>query len=150
MPQSLSRILVHLIFSTKNRDPVLTPEIRAELHPYLAVALREDGCPALQIGGVEDHVHALFGLSRTRTVAQVVETVKTSSSKWLKTKGTAFARFHWQTGYGAFSVSQSNAGAVVRYIQNQAEHHQKVTFQEEYRRFLKRYQIAYDESYVWD
>lgn len=150
MPQSLSRILVHLIFSTKNRDPVLTPEIRAELHPYLAVVLREDGCPALQVGGVEDHVHALFGLSRTRTVAQVVETVKTSSSKWLKTKGTAFASFHWQTGYGAFSVSQSNAGAVVRYIQNQAEHHQKVTFQEEYRRFLKRYQIAYDESYVWD
>jgi putative transposase len=150
MPQSLSCILVHLIFSTKNRDPVLNPEIRAELHPYLAGVLHEDGCPAVQVGGVEDHVHLLLGLSRTRTVAQVVENVKTSSSKWIKTKGTAFADFYWQAGYGAFSVSQSNAGAVVQYIQNQEEHHRKVTFQEEYRRFLERYQIAYDENYVWD
>jgi REP element-mobilizing transposase RayT len=86
MPQSLSRILVHLIFSTKDRVPVLSPEIRSELHPYLAVVLREDGCPSLQVGGVEDHVHCLFGLSRTRTVAQVVENVKTTSSKWIKTK----------------------------------------------------------------
>src|SRR5437764_12391877 len=104
MPQSLSRILVHLIFSTKDRAPALTPEIRAELHPYLAVVLREDDCPSLQVGGAEDHVHLLFGLSRTRTVAQVVEKVKTSSSKWIKTKDMAFSEFHWQSGYGAFSV----------------------------------------------
>ena len=150
MPQSLSRILVHLIFSTKNRERFLTPEIRDELHPYLAAVLREDGCPSLQIGGVEDHVHLLFGLSRTRTVAQVVETVKTSSSKWIKTKGTAFAEFHWQAGYGAFSVGQSNVAMVIRYIQDQEEHHRKTTFQEEYRRFLKLYQVPYDENYVWD
>jgi REP element-mobilizing transposase RayT len=150
MPQSLSRILVHLVFSTKYRAAVLTPEIRAELHPYLAVVLREHECPSLQVGGTEDHVHLLFGLSRTRTVAQVVETVKTSSSKWIKTKGKDFSEFHWQAGYGAFSVSQSNAGATIRYIQNQVEHHRKVTFQEEYRKFLKRYQIDYDERYVWD
>jgi REP element-mobilizing transposase RayT len=104
----------------------------------------------LQVGGIEDHVHLLFSLSRTRTVAQVVETMKTSSSKWIKAKGPAVAQFHWQTGYGAFSVSQSNANAVVQYIQNQAEHHRKVTFQEEYRKFLQRYQVAYDERYVWD
>ncbi|HEX9943262.1 MAG TPA: IS200/IS605 family transposase [Thermoanaerobaculia bacterium] len=150
MPQSLSRILVHLVFSTKHRAAVLTPEIRAELHPYLAVVLRGHECPPLQVGGVEDHVHLLFGLSRTRTVAQVVETVKTSSSKWIKTKGKDFAEFHWQAGYGAFSVSQSNATATIRYIQNQPEHHRKVTFQDEYRKFLKRYQIDYDERYVWD
>jgi putative transposase len=150
MPQSLSRILVHLIFSTKDRVPVLSPEIRSELHPYLAVVLREFGCPSLQVGGVEDHVHCLFGLSRTRTVAQVVENVKTTSSKWIKTKGVAFSEYHWQAGYGAFSVSQSHADAVVQYIQNQVEHHRKVTFQEEYRRFLKRYKVAYDENYVWD
>ena len=150
MPQSLSRILVHLIFSTKNREPVLVPAIRDELHPYLAVVLSEDQCPSLQVGGVEDHVHLLFGLSRTRTVAQVVENVKVSSSKWVKMKGPSFSEFHWQAGYGAFSVSQSNAGAVAQYIQNQAEHHRKVTFQDEYRRFLKRYQISYDERYVWD
>jgi len=148
--QSLARILVHLIFSTKNRGPVLTPEIRAELQPYLAVVLREDDCPPLQVGGVEDHVHLLFGLSRTRTVAQVVENVKTSSSKWIKTKGPAFTEFHWQAGYGVFSVSQSNADAVIQYIQSQEEHHRKMTFQEEYRRFLKMYRVSYDEEYVWD
>ena len=150
MSQSLARILVHLIFSTKNRGPVLTPEIRAELQPYLAVVLREDDCPPLQVGGVEDHVHLLFGLSRTRTVAQVVENVKTSSSKWIKTKGPAFTEFHWQAGYGVFSVSQSNADAVIQYIQSQEEHHRKMTFQEEYRRFLKMYRVSYDEEYVWD
>jgi putative transposase len=141
---------VHLIFSTKNREPVLIPEIRTELQSYLAGVLREEGCPTLQVGGVADHVHLLFGLSRTRTVAQVVEQVKTSSSKWIKPRSAAFAEFHWQAGYGAFSVSQSNAGAVAQYIRSQEEHHRKVTFQEEYRRFLKRYQVEYDERYVWD
>jgi putative transposase len=150
MPQSLSRILVHLIFSTKNRDPCLTPEIRAELHPYLAIVLRENGCSPLQVGGAEDHVHLLFGLSRTLTVAQVVEKVKTSSSRWMKTKDAAAAGFHWQAGYGAFSVSQSDADRVVRYIQAQVEHHREATFQEEYRQFLHRYQVPYDENHVWE
>ena len=107
MPQSLSRILVHLVFSTKDRGPMLTPAIRRELHPYLAVVLRENDCPALEVGGVEDHVHLFFGLSRTVAVAKVVEAVKTSSSKWIKTKGLEFAGFHWQGGYGAFSAGQS-------------------------------------------
>jgi hypothetical protein len=92
----------------------------------------------------------LFGLSRTRTIAEVVETVKTSSSKWIKTKGSRFAKFHWQSGYGAFSVSQSDADTVVAYIRNQRPHHQKMTFQDEYRRLLQRYQIPFDERYVWD
>ena len=150
MPQSLARILVHLIFSTKDRAPILTPAIRAEMHPYLAVVLRENDCPSLRVGGVEDHVHLFLGLSRTLTVAKVVETVKTSSSKWIKTKGPEFAPFHWQAGYGAFSVSQSDADAVVRYIESQEEHHRRTTFQDEYRKFLERYQVAYDERYVWD
>ncbi|MBK9137427.1 MAG: IS200/IS605 family transposase [Verrucomicrobia bacterium] len=150
MPQSLARILVHLIFSTKDRVPVLTPAIRAELHPYLSVVLRDNDCPPLKVGGVEDHVHLFFGLSRTLTVAKVVEIVKTSSSKWIKTKGPEFMAFHWQSGYGAFSVSQSDADAVVRYIENQAEHHRRTTFQDEYRKFLERYQVSYDERYVWD
>jgi len=150
MPQSLSRILIHLIFSTKNRERVLTPTIQRELHPYLAGTLDNLECPSLQAGGVEDHVHLFFGLSRTRTIAQVVETVKSSSSKWNKTKGREFANFHWQSGYGAFSVSQSDADTVVAYIQNQSHHHQRMTFQEEYRRLLERYQVAFDEKYVWD
>jgi REP element-mobilizing transposase RayT len=150
MPQSLARILVHLIFSTKDRAPVLTPAIRAELHPYLAVVLRDNDCPSLKVGGVADHVHLFFGLSRTLTVAKVVEIVKTSSSKWIKTKGAELVSFHWQNGYGAFSVSQSDADAVVRYIENQEEHHRKMSFQDEYRRFLERYRLDYDERYVWD
>ena len=150
MPQSLSRILIHLVFSTKNRNPILNPEIQTELHPYLVGVLNGIDCPSLQVGGVEDHVHLLFGLSRTRTVADVVETVKTASSKWIKIKGPEFSQFHWQAGYGAFSVSQSDADTVIAYIQNQVQHHRKMTFQEEYRRLLERYQIAYDERYVWD
>jgi len=105
---------------------------------------------SLQVGGVADHVHLCFGLARTCTVAEVVETVKTSSSKWIKTRGAEFAQFQWQSGYGAFSVSQSDADTVVAYIRNQAQHHQKMTFQEEYRRLLERYRIAFDEHYVWD
>ena len=150
MPQSLSRILIHLVFSTKNRERVLTGRIQTELHPYLAGILDNIQCPSIQVGGVEDHVHLFFGLSRTRTIADVVETVKTSSSKWMKTKGTDLSDFHWQSGYGAFSVSQSDADSVVNYIRNQAQHHQKMTFQEEYRRLLERYQVAFDEKYVWD
>ena len=150
MAQSLSRILVHLIFSTKNREPFLVPEIRTELHSYLAGVLREEECPALQVGGVADHVHLLFGLSRTRTVAQVVEQVKTSSSKWIKPRGQAFAGFHWQAGYGAFSVSQSNAAAVAQYIRSQEEHHRTQTFQDEYRALLHRHGIEFDERCLWD
>ncbi len=150
MPQSLSRILIHLVFSTKNREPILTSAVMAELHPYLAGTLDNIQCPSLQVGGVGDHVHMLFGLSRTRTIAEVVEALKTSSSKWLKGKAPDLTNFHWQSGYGAFSVSQSDAETVVAYIRNQEQHHQKMSFQDEYRRLLERYQIACDEKYVWD
>jgi putative transposase len=118
--------------------------------PAPATVLNNNACPAVQVGGIEDHVHLFFGPSRTLTVAKIVETLKTSSSKWLKTKDRALAGFHWQAGYGAFSVSASDADAVVRYIEDQAVHHQKTTFQEEYLKFLQRYGITYDERYVWD
>jgi REP element-mobilizing transposase RayT len=150
MPQSLSRILVHLIFSTKNRVPMLAPAIRAELYPYLATVLRDNDCPMLRVGGVEDHVHLSFGLSRTLSVAKMVEIVKTSSSKWIKTKGPELAQFHWQHGYGAFSVGQSDVDAVIQYIDTQEEHHRRSSFQDELRGFLARYQVPYDERYVWD
>ena len=150
MPQYLARVLVHLVFSTKNRVPVLIANLRSELHPYLAVVLKNDNCPSLQVGGVEDHVHLLFALSRTRTIAQVVENVKTSSSKWLKTISPALADFHWQNGYGVFSVGRSDVDTVIDYIRRQEEHHRTATFQEEYRRFLEEHGIDYDERYVWD
>jgi REP element-mobilizing transposase RayT len=150
MPQSLSRVLVHLVFSTKNRAPLLTDEIRAELHPYLSVLLNDNDCPSLQVGGVDDHVHLLFGLSRTLAIAEIVEILKVASSKWIKTKSGQLAEFHWQHGYGAFSIGQSQATRVVRYIQNQPEHHRRISFQDEFRGLLERYQIAFDERYVWD
>jgi putative transposase len=150
MPQSLSRLLTHVIYSTKNRDPLIAPHLLSELHAYLVGVLEAIDCTPLRIGGTENHVHLFFALARTRTIAEIVEKTKTSSSKWIKTKGTAFANFHWQAGYGAFSVSQSDAERVVAYIANQPKHHKRISFQEEYRRFLERYAIAYDERYVWD
>lgn len=150
MPQSLSRILIHLVFSTKNRDPILSLALQRELHPYLAATLDQIDCPSLRVGGVEDHVHLLFGLSRTKTIAEVVETVKITSSKWIKSKDARLAGFHWQSGYAAFSVSQSDADQLVAYITNQAEHHRKRTFQQEYRLLLEKYHVAFDERYVWD
>lgn len=150
MPQSLSNLLTHVIFSTKNREPFLTDACRDEMHAYLVGILNHLDCPSLQVGGVADHVHLFFRLSRTATVARVVEVLKTSSSKWIKTKGSEFSNFHWQSGYGAFSVSQSDSDAVIIYIRNQPEHHRKISFQDEYRRFLTRYEIPYDERYVWD
>jgi REP element-mobilizing transposase RayT len=150
MPQSLARILVHLVFSTKNREPFLSPDLRAELHPYLTAALGQSGCIPIEVGGVEDHVHLLFALSRTLTVAQLVESLKTSSSKWIKTRRTSMVNFYWQAGYGAFSVAQSNLKAAARYIQNQEQHHQQETFQDELRRILRKYQMSFDEAYIWD
>jgi putative transposase len=150
MPQSLSSILIHLIFSTKNREPLIGPAIEKELHPYLATILRSLKSPSLSIGGTADHVHVLFSLGRTIRVADLVEEVKTDSSKWIKTKGSDFKDFHWQRGYGAFSIGQSQVVTVKRYIARQKIHHQRVTFQDEYRKFLKSYGIDYDEQYVWD
>ncbi len=150
MPQSLASLLVHLVYSTKNREPFITPDIESELYAYQASLFQAQGCPALIINGMADHVHALFRLSRTRALCDVVEDVKRYSSKWLKTKGPLQAAFQWQTGYGAFSLGESSIEAATTYIANQKEHHRGRTYQEELRRFLRRYKIEYDERYVWD
>ena len=150
MPQSLCRLLSHLVFSTKGRDSWITPGVRDELHSYMGGVLKRIDCTPIRVGGVDDHVHLFFGMNRTMSVAQVVEKVKTASSKWLKDQSPAFAPFHWQNGYGIFSVSQSDADAVDRYVRHQEAHHQKMTFQDEYRLLLQRYQVEFDERYVWD
>jgi REP element-mobilizing transposase RayT len=150
MAQSLSSILIHLVFSTKNRESFITPTIEPELHPYMATIFRALKSPSLAIDGTTDHVHILFCLGRVMKIADLVEEVKTGSSKWLKTKGPPFRNFHWQKGYGAFSIGQSNVAALKRYIRGQKQHHRRVSFQDEYRKFLKRYEIEYDERYVWD
>jgi REP element-mobilizing transposase RayT len=150
MPQSLALNLIHLIYSTKNRTACLTPDIRPKLFAYQAGIFHQWESPALIIGGETDHVHALFVLSKNHTLVKVIEEVKRGSSKWLKDQCGSFSQFHWQNGYGAFSVSQSSVARVRRYIEEQTEHHRKRSFQEEFRLFLKRYGVEYDERYVWD
>lgn len=150
MPQSLAHVLVHLVFSTKDRESFLTPPIRPSLHAYLAEVARNSGCECHRVGGVSDHVHVAIDLARTLTIAQAVETLKTSSSKWLKTRSPHLAGFAWQRGYGAFSVGPADCAALCAYIDNQEEHHRTRTFQEEYRAFLGKYGVTFDERYVWD
>ena len=150
MPQSLAAIYVHLVYSTKNRLPLIRPEIEEELRKYHAGILRNLDSPMLCSDGTADHIHILFRLGHQASIAEIVEELKKSSSKWIKTKGAEYADFYWQSGYGAFSIGQSGIGQLKKYIANQKEHHRVKTFQEEYREFLAKYEIEYDERYVWD
>ena len=149
MPQSLSKVLVHLIFSTKHRQALIRPEIRSRLHAYFVGILDNLESPSLQTGGADDHVHILCALSRTISQADLIKEIKTSTSVWMKGDG-GVPTFSWQGGYGAFSIGESQADTVIHYIQNQEEHHRKVSFQDEFRKFLERYKVACDERYVWD
>lgn len=151
MAQSLAKILLHLVFSTKERQPFLRDIVlREEVHRYLGGILAQLDCQPLIIGGVEDHVHLLYAHSRTTTIADVVKELKRGSSVWLKSKAPSLAGFAWQGGYGVFSVGQSQVDDVRTYIGGQEEHHRKISFQDEFRRLLQRYEIAFDERYVWD
>ena len=150
MPQSLATINVHLIFSTKHREPRITDAIRPTLHDYLGGILRDLESPSVEINSIEDHIHLLFRLSRTHPLSDVVGQLKQSSSHWIKKHGPQFAEFYWQAGYGAFSVSQSNIEAVRHYSRQEREHHRHRSFQEEFREFLRRHDVEFDERYVWD
>jgi putative transposase len=151
MPQSLAKILVHAVFSTKNRHPFLRDAaLRQELHHYLGGILKHLDCQPLIVGGVEDHVHLLAGLSRTITAAEMVKEVKRGSSLWVKERDAAMRGFGWQNGYGIFSIGYSQIEDARHYIAAQEQHHRKVSFQDEFRLLLKRYELAYDERYVWD
>ncbi len=150
MPQSLAKIYVHIIFSTKDRFPCLTKEVCDELYPYIATVLKSEDCFPEMIGGIEDHVHILCTLSKNVSLAKLVKEIKISTSQFLKNKGVAHGRFCWQPGYGAFSVAQSSFAKTVRYIQNQFEHHKKMNFKDEFRALLKLYNIDYEENYLWD
>ena len=150
MGQSLSFVLIHVIFSTKDRRCFLKDEVRPRLHGFLATVGRDSGCEAYRVGGVADHVHLAIRLSRTITIAKLVETLKTSSSQWLKEEFPNLSEFSWQRGYGCFSVGPTDLEALCAYIDNQEEHHRTRTFQEEFRIFLKKYGVEYDEAFVWD
>jgi REP element-mobilizing transposase RayT len=150
MSQSLSRILVHIIFSTKDRFPFLTDnDLRKRMHADLAGAFCELESPAIEVGGVEDHIHILCLLSRNDPVSEVIKKTKANSSSWAKSQGGRCQKFSWQSGYGAFSIGQSQIDSVQKYIRSQVEHHRKRTFQEEYLEILRQYRVEYDERYLW-
>ena len=148
MPQSLSKIYVHVVFSTKYIQSLIAETIREELQSYIIGCLSNVKSYTEDIYINPDHLHALCTLPRTITIAQLISKMKVPSSQWLKGKG--FCNFDWQDGYGAFSVSASNIAAVKKYIQNQPQHHKKVTFKDELRLFFNKYQVDFDERYVWD
>src|SRR5690606_21411646 len=149
MGQSLSKNYIHLIFSTKYREPLITDCIDQKLHAYLGGICRGMECPPIKVGGWLDHVHILCMLSKKIPLMKLLEDVKSDSSAWMKTNGIQFSEFYWQDGYGAFSVSPSHVQSTVDYIANQKDHHSKVSFQDEFRAYLKEYEINYDERYVW-
>ncbi|MBS1703887.1 MAG: IS200/IS605 family transposase [Armatimonadetes bacterium] len=148
MPQSIAQVYLHAVFSTKNRNPIITKEMQPELYAYIGSVCKSNGIIPVKFGGVEDHVHLLFGMPRTITIAKTIETIKTSSSKWAKEKFDK--NFAWQTGYGVFGVSYHEVATVVNYISNQESHHQKFSFKDEFRALLKEYGIDVEETYLWD
>ena len=150
MGQSLVKNYVHIVFSTKYRQPLINEAIENELYSYLSGICKALGCPPIKIGGYYDHVHILCMLSKKIALMKLLEEIKSHSSKWIKTKDESLKNFYWQDGYGAFSVNPAEVETVVAYIANQHEHHSNKTFQDDYRAFLKKYEVEYDERYVWD
>ena len=150
MGQSLVRNYLHIIFSTKHRKPLIQGPFREDLHQYIGGICRNLECNPVKVGGYTDHVHILCMLSKKIALMKLLEEMKAHSSKWAKTQGPSLADFYWQDGYGAFSVSPSRVEVVKAYIENQEEHHRRKTFQDEFRAYLKRYKVEYDERYVWD
>jgi REP element-mobilizing transposase RayT len=150
MPQSLSSILLHIVFSTKDRQTWLDDTIRSRIFAYLAEVGRDMGCEVYRVGGMPDHVHFAVRLARTVTVADLVKKLKSTSSVWIKEHGSDHKRFSWQTGYGVFSLGASQLPDLIRYIERQEEHHKIHCFQDEFRQFLQKYGISFDERYLWD
>ncbi len=150
MPQSLASLNIHLVFSTKDRRRYLSDAVRDPTHRYMATVLTNMRCHVVLLNSVEDHIHLLFDLGRTNSISKVVEEVKKSSSKWMKTQGPPFASFSWQEGYAAFAVDATSVTNVREYIANQQEHHRGEGFQDEYRQLLSAHGVKFDERYIWD
>ncbi len=150
MPQSLVKNYIHIIYSTKGRQPLIDRGISKELFAYIGGICKNLECNPIIVGGYLDHVHLLCTLSQKVALMKLLEETKSHSSKWIKTKGNSYTDFYWQNGYEAFSVNPADVEVVIKYIQNQEEHHTRKTFQQEYRSFLDKYKVDYDERYVWD
>ncbi len=149
MSQSLSKIYIHMTFSTCYREPILPKEHLGEIFSYIGGTLNHLGCKCGIVGGMPDHIHVLYELSKNMSVSQLAKEIKGQSSKWIKEQYAQCRGFSWQSGFAAFSVSQSNIDKTFRYIANQETHHKKVSFQDELRQFLQAYNIEYDEQYIW-
>ena len=150
MGQSLVKNYIHIIFSTKLRAPLIIESIENELYSYIGGICKQLECYPVKIGGYIDHIHILCMLSKKIPLMKLLEEIKAHSSKWIKTKDDTLKKFYWQNGYGAFSVNPYEVDKVIAYIENQKGHHRKKTFQDEYRAFLKKYNVEFDEKYVWD
>jgi putative transposase len=150
MPQSLTKLYLHIVFSTRNRAPCLEDSINVELYSYFGGILNNIECLPIKIGGYHDHIHILCRMSKKITVVKLLEEIKKSSSKWIKTKGEEFSDFHWQDGYGAFTVSPSHVDTIIKYIEHQYEHHKKMVFRDEYIELLNENDADYDERYFLD
>ncbi len=150
MSQSLSDIILHIVFSTKERQPWIQRDVEEELYRFINGVCRNLDCSVIKINGVEDHIHILLQLGRTTSTSKLISEVKSSSSRWIKTKGNQYSKFAWQGGYGAFSVSRPTIEGAIKYLSSQKEHHKTVTYKEELLVMLQRAQISYDEKYLWD
>lgn len=150
MPQSLTQNYVHLVFSTKHREPLLFSPVKEEVWAYIGGICNKHECSPVSIGGYTDHVHILCLLSKKIALMKLVEVIKSNSSRWIKSRGKDLEHFSWQDGYGAFSVGQVQLELVKAYIQNQEEHHKAKGFQDEFRTMLKKYRVEYNEQWVWD
>jgi len=149
MAGTYTKLLYHIIFSTKDREPLITPHLRENLYPYIGGIIRGQEGVLQAIGGMPDHIHLVVGVKPDLSVSELVRLVKANSSKWINEQASHAGRFGWQSGYGAFSVSLSQLAAVCEYVQRQEEHHSKKTFQEEYLDFLRRHEVSFDERYLW-
>jgi putative transposase len=150
MPQSLSKVLLHVVFSTKNREKTILTHLRSALHAYLAGICRAKGSNAYRVFGTDDHVHIACTLPRTLTMAKLVEEIKKPSSIWMKQQKDGSSQFAWQAGYGIFSLGQSQLPVLLQYINNQEEHHRTRSFKEEYLELLEKFGVEFDEKYLWD
>ena len=149
MGTTLSNILLHIVFSTKDRRPLITPDLRERLYPYLGGIVKEHNVVSYAIGGTEDHVHLLIRWNTTDSVSKFLQGLKGSSSRWISETFPGMGGFSWQRGYAVFSVSQSQCARVTQYIDNQETHHKKQSFQEELRQLLDAHGISYEERYLW-
>lgn len=150
MSQSLSQVYIHVVFSTKYRQPIIDEEIEERLFEYIGGICKSLECNPIIVGGHKDHIHILCSLSKKVTQMNLIEEIKKRSSKWIKTDSHAYSNFYWQSGYGAFSINHTDIDVATRYIKNQKERHSKVNFKEELLAFLRKYEIDYDERYLWE